>query len=128
MPEAVIDGANGRVLTIRRASDRAEEYEAILQTPDGSARALAYDDGTWLAAYVRDLADSWTGFEGAKSYGSLEGDLDLEATHDGIGTVELRVNVRDPSPPEWSFMAVLLLGAGAHLERVAADLERAFGR
>jgi hypothetical protein len=58
-----------------------------------------------------------------KEYASLEGDLALSCRHDGLGTVECEVTVRQPSPPEWSIHAVLAFGAGAHLDRVADAVE-----
>jgi hypothetical protein len=50
----------------------------------------------------------------------------LSCRHDGLGTVECNVTVRQPEPPEWSMRAVLDFGAGAHIDRVAAAVETFF--
>jgi hypothetical protein len=45
-----------------------------------------------LPAFFRELADrSWNGWEGTKSYRSLEGQLTLAATRDRLGHLFLRV-------------------------------------
>jgi len=72
---------------------------------------------------VKDLAQNWRGFAGVKEYASLEGQLELSAQHDGVGTVTCRVRLRQPWPPDWSVEVELSFGAGAHLERLAGDVE-----
>jgi hypothetical protein len=76
-----------------------------------------------LAPFIRSLADAWKGFEGTREYASLEGQLVLSCQHDGMGTVSCAVTVCQPWPPEWSMQAVLRFGAGAHLERLAGDVD-----
>jgi hypothetical protein len=47
-----------------------------------------------LPTFFRELADrSWSGWEGTKTYRSLEGDLKLDATRDRLGHVLLRVEL-----------------------------------
>jgi hypothetical protein len=62
------------------------------------------------------------GWEGVKEYASLEGQLSLLAEHDGLGTVTIKVTVRQPWPPDWSFEAELEFGSGAHLEGIAREV------
>jgi hypothetical protein len=43
----------------------------------------------WLADFLSELAGSWRGWEGERKWTSLEGDIELTATHDGRGLVAL---------------------------------------
>jgi hypothetical protein len=127
MDEVVLDGENGRELVLRRLSDRDDEsiwqYQATLRIADVTASRRVYEHGTALRSFFQQLAAAWRGFEGVRSYASLEGDLTIDATHDGHGMVRCRVVVGSLSPPEWSLEAVVEFGAGAHLERIARDIE-----
>ena len=62
-----------------------------------------------------------------KSFASLEGQLCIDARHDGRGTVYCEVYLRQPWPPEWQFSAVLDFGSGAHMESVADEIEQLLG-
>ncbi|GAA1261806.1 DUF6228 family protein [Oryzihumus leptocrescens] len=77
-----------------------------------------------LVIYFRDLADHWRGWAGVKRYRSLEGDLSLDATHDGhvIIRAQLRNNL-DPS--NWVAQGEFQLEPGEELSRVITDLELA---
>jgi hypothetical protein len=79
--------------------------------------------GVGLGRFFRDLANRWQGFDGSKNYGTMEGQLDLSCQHDGRGTVTCMVTLRQPQPPEWSVKAELDFGAGAHLDRLANEVE-----
>jgi hypothetical protein len=94
-----------------------------LSLPEGDVTTEVWEMGTGLGPYFRDLANSWQGFEGSKDYSSLEGQFGLSCRHDGRGTVTCSVTLRQPAPPEWSVKAVLDFGAGAHLERLADEVE-----
>jgi len=73
--------------------------------------------------YIRDIADAWQGFDDAKKYSSLEGQVQLSCRHDGKGVVECTVTLRNPAPPEWSLVAVLEFGTGEHLSRIAGEVD-----
>lgn len=126
--EAVVDGQNGRRLVLSERSGSAEDtsYLVTLTTEAGEASLVVYDYRPHLAAFVREVAESWTGFDGTKEYESLEGQLSLTCRHDGLGSVECRVTIGQVAPPEWSMTAVLSLGAGSHLQRVADSVEQFF--
>jgi Family of unknown function (DUF6228) len=125
--QVIFDGQQGRTLTLRLTgqgdSGEGWTYDATLAFPEGRATVAVYDDGRGLAPFFRELADAWRGFSGEKTYESLEGQLYFACTHDGIGTVECRVVLRQPGPSDWRVEAVLEFGAGAHLERIASDVE-----
>lgn len=82
-----------------------------------------FDD---LAVFFHDLASHWSGWEGAKSYRSLEGDLQLRAEHTG-SHVELGFVLQDPSFPEtWSVRSRITLDAGEELAQVTEALGEFF--
>jgi hypothetical protein len=98
-------------------------YIATLSFPEGMVSIEVHDYGPWLGPFMRELANAWRGFDGLKEYRSCEGQLLLSCEHDGLGTVECRVTLRQPWPGDWRAEAVLRFGAGAHLERLAGDVE-----
>jgi hypothetical protein len=127
--EAVLDGENGRRLRLHSLRQRGDDidYVATLELPQGQASVTVYEYRAGLPAFVRSVADAWQGFTDVKEYASLEGDLALSCRHDGLGTIECTVTIRQPSPPEWTMEAVLAFGAGAHLDRLADSVEAFFG-
>ena len=125
--EVVLDAESGRSLTLRRTQNRDSEghwsYHATLTLPEGQVTTEVNDYGDLLGPFTRDLANAWRGFDGTKEYESLEGHLVLSCTHDGVGMVECKVMMRQPWPGDWRVEAVLRFGAGAHLERLAGQVE-----
>jgi hypothetical protein len=75
-----------------------------------------------LGHYFSDLAQSWKGWNGTKSWASLEREFSIDASHDGVGTVGLRVRLRGPSSPKgdapWHVDVTLPVDPG-RLESVA---------
>jgi hypothetical protein len=129
LEEVQLDGDGGRVLTLRRVQDRDADgiwsYSAELRLPEGQMTTNIWDMGTGLGPFIREIANAWRGFEGVREYGSLEGQLWLACTHDGLGTIRCEVTLRNPT--EWALTATLALGAGAHVERLAGDVEAFVG-
>lgn len=129
--ELTLTAENGRTLHlrgVRRSADGSvESYEATLAISGGSVTATVHEYGTWLPRFFRELADAWRGFDDVKSFASLEGELWIEARHDGRGTVVCQVTIRQPRPPTWSLSAELDFGAGANLDAVARDVEGLLG-
>lgn len=81
-----------------------------------------YDDGfSSLARYFRDLANDWRGWQGSRDYESIEGDLRLQATHDGH--VNLRVLLWESAVPRgWRVEVEVRLDAGEPLSAAATDI------
>lgn len=76
-----------------------------------------------LAQFFEDLAEHWTGWPGTKTYRSLEGDLQLTASHTG-SHIELGFTLQDPEFSEtWSLRGRLTLDAGEELSRAADELK-----
>jgi hypothetical protein len=80
--------------------------------------------GEWdLAAFVQDLADDWHGWRGERTWRSKDGELCLDATHDGRGHVTLGVTLRQtPYGEGWTARVALEVEAGEQLSGLAQDL------
>jgi len=72
-----------------------------------------------LNRFWRDLAENWRGWEGTRSWRSLEGDLELSATSDRLGHVALEVRLMEGAPFQWRVQGKISLEAG-QLGRIAA--------
>ena len=72
-----------------------------------------------LDRFWRDLAENWRGWEGTRSWQSLEGDLELSATSYRLGHVALEVRLEEGAPFQWRVHGKLSLDAG-QLDRIAA--------
>ena len=91
-----------------------------------SADVAHIGGGDGLSGYWADLAKSWRGWSGEKTWQSLEGDLAFSATSDRTGHVRLRVTLAYGAPWRWQTEVVLAVEAG-QLEGLAAAA-LAFGR
>jgi hypothetical protein len=128
--EARITGTNGTVLILRHPStdsDGGWRYTADVEFVCGKAGVGIWDYGDpRLPKFFQDLADDWRGFDGVRSIVTIEGDLEISAEHDGLGTVHLKITIGQLWEPAWSLTISMDIGAGAHLASVAQDLERFF--
>jgi hypothetical protein len=81
-----------------------------------------------IVPFFDDLANHWRGWEGAKIWGSLEGQLKLACTRDKLGHLFLRVTLQDNlGAADWLAGATLELAAG-DLEQLAAAAKSIFQR
>lgn len=85
-----------------------------------SRTVYAYTDAFGVAALFAQAAQEWKGWDGAKVWRSIEGELQLELSHDLRGHVTLRVRIRsDPGGADsWKHEAEIGLDAG-QLEAIA---------
>ena len=72
-----------------------------------------------LDRFWRGLAENWRGWQGRRSWQSLEGELGLSATSDRLGHVELEVRLQEGAPFLWRVHGKMSLDAG-QLDRIAA--------
>lgn len=114
MPELVLDGVNGRSLTLSEPTARDPDgiwsYRAALALPEGHGETMVWDIGDDLATYLHELAEAWEGFEGVKEFNSLEGQLSLVCRHDGRGSVECTATVGQQEPSTWNLSAYIDFG------------------
>jgi hypothetical protein len=67
-----------------------------------------------VGKFFAGLASGWRGWEGDRSWASLESELELTARHDGRGTIELIVQLGQPLVEAgWFVRASLFLDAGS---------------
>jgi len=102
-----------------------DRWQVTLSLPGLSASAevdaFAYDGENTLGLLFRRMADDWWGWEGERTWSSLEGDFDLAATHDRLGHVALQVRLRSgPYAEDWVAKGTIWLDAG-QLHAVARD-------
>ncbi len=90
---------------------------------NGTVRVDTYMPAGLLAAFFRDLATHWRGWETEKQWESLEGELSLVATCDSTGHITLQIRLRGGPSYDWSLTGVLLLEAG-QLDSIAEQVER----
>ncbi|MDP8971616.1 MAG: DUF6228 family protein [Actinomycetota bacterium] len=70
--------------------------------------------------FWRELARDWRGWEGTRSWGSLEGELELSVVSDRLGHVTLEVCLSEGSPFQWQVHGIVSLEAGQR-DCIAAD-------
>jgi hypothetical protein len=99
---------------------------ASLATETGECSVGVWEYKSGLAEFVRSLATDWSGFHGEREDASIEGHLTVACRHGGHGMVTCRVTIGQPRTPVWSMTADIEYGAGALLDRVAADVEQFF--
>src|SRR5690348_15956115 len=76
---------DGNTLTI---SARGLEASRVVYEPE------AGDTLRGVATLFDELARDWRGWDGERTWASLEGEATVTAVHDGLGTVELRVRLQ----------------------------------
>ena len=114
------------------AGERPDYWVATLECPDLTATLVFYElSMDLLARYFDQLAQDWRGWDGERAWESLEHDLSLIATHDGRGTVRLRVLLRTDTLDArgegwWRAEASLSIDAGTYLTNVARAAKTEF--
>src|ERR1700691_5899488 len=59
-----------------------------------SATGVYLYDAQGLAQFFQDMAANWKGWEGEKTWSSIEGEFGLAATSDRLGHITLRIRLR----------------------------------
>lgn len=108
--------------------------ETELHDDGMTASTVAEIDGQYanlectLPAFVEGLAADWRGWDGVRTWMSMERELALDVRHDRRSRVSLGVTLRAPGPgwddTAWSARAVFVLEAGEELAGFAADFSR----
>lgn len=82
--------------------------------------ATGFDE---LVAFFAESADGWRGWQGERTYESLEHDLRFTAVHDGHVRLSINRCLQQTSTPSgWSASAVIQLNPGEELIQAAAGL------
>jgi hypothetical protein len=114
---AVLSRDDGSTLRLREY-DR-DYFVAELRGLNLAAQARV---GTYMSAGLAkmfaEMAASWRGWRGKKSWSSLEGELHVSAEADRTGHIALTVELREGIPSVWNVTLLLIVEAG-QLEELA---------
>jgi hypothetical protein len=93
---------------------------------------VTLSDGPWdPAQFFGELAADWRGWDGERRWAALEGEMEIEATHDGA-QVRIAVTVKRPdmtfAKDAWSARIVFTLEPGEQLAGVARDMASALAQ
>jgi hypothetical protein len=95
---------------------------AGLDGPGLAAAVAAYDDRYGeLALFFEALADSWRGWEGERTFSSLEGEFAITARHDGHVRLAIRLR-RVDGPGLWTLHADVTVDPGEDMAAAARDV------
>jgi hypothetical protein len=108
--------------TFRIRWDGDERWVVVLVGPGLRARRRVYaycPHGDFRHVFD-EMASQWRGWPGEKRWSSLEGEIRLACTHDGLGHIEIRIDLEtEPrAPSNWRAMGTILVEAG-QLDRLA---------
>lgn len=78
-----------------------------------------------LPALLAELANEWRGWEGERSWTSLERDLTLSFSHDGLGHIRVGVELCSSCMREWAVQTETRVDAG-QLDDLAKRARRFF--
>lgn len=79
-----------------------------------------------LGTFFRTLAENWTGWDGERSWGSLEGEFSLTATSNHTGHITMKFTLAQPwTGFEWQVAGALELEAGS-LDSLAENVSQAW--
>ena len=108
----------------KHSYDYGPEYFRVTAAGPGFSGVLrVYGDASGgLPALFEELARNWRGFDGKKSWSSLEGEFSLRASADKLGHMWLGFTLNEPTYG-WTLEGGLVLEAG-QLERIARHVRR----
>ncbi|VVD76992.1 hypothetical protein PMO31116_00892 [Pandoraea morbifera] len=121
-----VKSCHGRASLNMRVTSRALDetlFIATLTNPPfhGEVGSSTYVVGP-ISAFFRDMAEAWTGWDGAKRWTSIDGELKLSATITRLGQVTLTIELATLTS---SMSTHLALEAGS-LEQIARDVSQVF--
>jgi hypothetical protein len=109
------------------ADSMSDSFLVEVKAYDLRAEARA---STFMAAdlgqFFTSLANDWRGWQGERTWATLEGEFELTATSDPLGHVRLAYFIRPPHTGfNWELRGVLELEAG-QLESLSLDAQAAW--
>jgi hypothetical protein len=120
LPLVIMSNNAGDRLVIE--PDRPDYWTATLDCSELHARRTFYEINIdSLPHFLAGLAAGWRGWEGERNWQSLESDVELTATHNGLGTIALAVTLRNDVSSGWNARALLTLDAGTALDQLARE-------
>jgi hypothetical protein len=127
MEELVIRSSHsGGTITL---SERREGYFRISFDSPAirfSKTIYGYTDHGALVRMFEQMTAEWQGWAGNKEWTSLESDMALRCMHDGLGHIDLELELQEwSSDDRWNAKAHLVIDAG-QLEVTAYHLQQFF--
>ena len=90
---------------------------------DAVASVRSAEGPQGLAAFMRSLVVDWRGWEGVRRWEAIEHQLVIDAEHDPLGHVDLRLTVRaNWKLDAWEATVGVRLEAGEELSRLADEV------
>ena len=132
MDEFVISYAGEELVFFDRLppnrSEPLDYFSFRISQPNLTAQRRVYGYlSSDLAQFFADMARQWDGWQGELVWTSLESELTLRCSHDGLGHISIRVDLRSGSYlDDWQLLATVKADAG-QLEEVA-DATRSDGK
>lgn len=126
--KSVRDSFRLRFLQPERSSpSEAFEYWRVELSGPVTAAVRVYDiNAPAIAEFFGEMARQWRGWRDVKRWGSIEAQLELEATATSLGQISLRVKLReDFGGADWRVETTLMIEAG-QLESIARAAKRFF--
>jgi len=118
MTDAVTLGNEGNVSldqVTRDPQGHIETYRVRIIEQMLSTEATVYgsDFGPELPAFFKELAISWRGWTGEKTWRSLEGEFWMIATSDSLGHITIKVTLQPSAGPDvWRASTYVHIEAG----------------
>jgi hypothetical protein len=100
--------------TLSLVWDSRDFWTAELSGPGLTARRNvdAHPAHGDFRALFEEMAREWRGWKGEKKWNSIEGNLALACTHDGLGHIEVHVELGLGVPSAWRASGSLIVEAG----------------
>lgn len=112
----IFDKTGSEEVTVRYASMGVEAAVAAYDTPSGL-------DG--LADFFREMADDWNGWDGERTWSSLEGHIELTASHRRVVTLRFEMSSQQEQNP-WRLSGTVEIEPGEQLSAVADGFDTLF--
>ena len=113
-----------------RSEGWLESFVVHIQEPGLSATARVENSRAIQGPeiFFQDIAQDWRGWDGEKTWHSLDGELDLTATSDLRGHITIRVQLQPTAGPEgWRVTSYAYAEAG-QLDSLSRRVAQFFGR
>ncbi|MCA1843463.1 MAG: DUF6228 family protein, partial [Actinobacteria bacterium] len=90
---------------------------------DAASPVRSAEGALGLVTFVRSLAIDWRGWEGVRRWEAIEHQLAIDAEHDPLGHVNLRVTLRGSWKPDaWEATVEVQVEAGEELGQLADEV------
>lgn len=115
---------------LRNGDGWLDSFFVRIEEP-GLSAAVQVDNSRYIQGpeiLFHEMAESWRGWSGEKTWRALEGELELSATSDSLGHITVRVHLCPTAGPEgWRVISHAYIEAG-QLDSLRTRAAKFFGR